>query len=216
MRIFPSIKCLENNLKRASLNGTMFVLLNQKFKEIEMTLVPIIYTSLIIFSSLLFFVIIISYIAYKTSSKNRRNLLLERIAMSKSETIAIQTPVSDAIRKMNDYHIQSVNVIKSNDQVRSDESKVINSKTIAIKKKSSLTEKERNNISRYNGKPSLRSTRLKIMNESKKFRTSINENELERNHTHEIMIESNVLNYYDNTPENDYVRMDTQLIRKAQ
>ena len=216
MRIFPSIKCLENNLKRASLNGTMFVLLNQKFKEIEMTLVPIIYTSLIIFSSLLFFVIIISYIAYKTSSKNRRNLLLERIAMSKSETIAIQTPVSDAKRKMNDYHIQSVTVIKSNDQVRSDESKVINSKTIAIKKKSSLTEKERNNISRYNGKPSLRSTRLEIMNESKKFRASINENEIERNHTHEIMIESNVLNYYDNTPENDYVRMDTQLIRKAQ
>lgn len=184
-----------------------------------MTLVPIIYTSLIIFSSLLFFVMLVSYLSFKARSRSRKNITLERIAMNNG---MMPKPIIVGSSNPNRFisKMQSFNDIKpklSNRPI-TDGRKVSKEKSISTQitnRKELLREKEENNFRRHNDKGSLRATRLEIMNDSNKFRNT-SEYDNEHAYHHEKMIEANLLSYYDDRSETDFVFMNASALRQAQ
>ncbi len=188
-----------------------------------MTLVPIIYTSLIIFSVLLFSVIIISYLSFKMRSRNRKNLPSERIGMTNN--LNISRPIALSGPKLNvnplPAHSHYNNRPKYNDQVIMNERKVRKnslSYTQSTNRKDSFNKNEESRPHRHNERTSLRATRLEIMNESNSFRKT-SELHSESNHQsyeRDKMVEANLFSYYDNNTESDFVLMDTTLLRQAQ
>lgn len=188
-----------------------------------MTLVPIIYTSLIIFSVLLFSVIIISYLSFKMRSRNRKNLPSDRIGMT--DNMNFSRPIALSGPKLNanplPVHSHYNNRPKYNDQVIMDERKVRKenlSNTQVTNRKDSFNKNEESRPHRHNERTSLRTTRLEIMNESNSFRKT---SELPRESNHQSyerdkMVEANLFSYYDNNTESNFVPMDTSLLRQAQ
>jgi len=157
-----------------------------------MSLVPIIYTSLLIFSALLLFVIIVSYISYKTKSRDNvpfhlknydplgNRLALQPVAANNYKIVRqaasqyvipiqsnINSPKSKGLQKADDNYLRAVQAMKQ--------------KTYKTKTYSETDEEEKNEIIRNKGshqltrsyKPNPFSNRLEIMNHSEKFKTSV-------------------------------------------
>lgn len=185
-----------------------------------MTLVPLIYTSLIIFSSLLFFVITVSYLSYKVKSRHRKNLPSERLAIPTS--VINSKPIMMNNMKLENDSLQvqatrfdELSKQKSSKQPIMNERKENRSYTQVTVRQDYFREKEKDFLSQDNEKTSLRAARLKIMNESNSFRktSEYNRNSSQQNYDRDKMVETNLFSYYDNSPASDFVLMDTSLFR---
>jgi len=193
---------------------------------IEMTLVPLIYTSLIIFSSLLFFVITVSYLSYKVKSRHRKKLPSERLAIPTSvinskpimmNNIRLENnpPQVQATRFDGLNRFEGLSKQKSGKQPIMNERKENRSYTQVTVRQDYFREKEKDLPFRDNEKTSLRATRLKIMNESNSFRktSEYDRNSSQQNYDRDKMVETNLFSYYDNSQASDFELMDTSLFR---
>lgn len=188
-----------------------------------MTLVPIIYTSLIIFASLLFTVIIISYLSFKVKTRNRKQPS-ERIGVVHEVIIPKQIVLNGPKLDVNPIPVHYSGSARANynDRIiakdrRERKENYSYTQITDRRDPSRIKGEERQSIQR-NERTSLRATRIEIMNESSSFRniSESNQESNHRNYNRDNIVEANLLNYYDNSTESDFVTMDTSLFRKAQ
>lgn len=196
-----------------------------------MSLVPIIYTSLLIFSAFLLFVIIISYISYKTKSgdripahlRNHIDPLGNRLVLSSmpvnnynvGKPISIQSslPVLSAIRSSNaaNAHYSYENYISS---VNSTQRRSSRSKTY-------LEEfQDKNNTRTYKRKSTKSasvSDRLEIMNNSERFKTQVRETDSGNIKAHHYTNHSdvNLFNFYSDRSDLDFVALSTPKVNRS-
>lgn len=188
-----------------------------------MTLVPIIYTSLLIFAALLFTVIIISYLTFKVRTRNGK-LPSERVAMVSEMVIPKQIVLNGPKLNVNPIPVSYSNNARQNYnnliivKDRRERKENHSSTQITSRRDSSKIKNEGRRSNRGDERTSLRATRLEIMNESKSFRNTAESHQPSTKDyvNRDNMVEANLFNYYDNNAESDFVTMDTSLLRKAQ
>lgn len=194
-----------------------------------MSLVPIIYTSLLIFSAFLLFVIIISYISYKAKSgdrlpahlRNHIDPLGNRILLSPmpvnnynvGRPISIQSslPVLSAIRTSNavnaqysyDNYISAVNSTQRKSSHRKTYREEFRDKSYTQTYKKQLTKSV--------------SDRLEIMNNSERFKTQVREsdsgNASARHYTSHGDV--NLFNFYSDKSDLDLVTLSTPKVNRS-
>lgn len=203
-----------------------------------MSLVPIIYTSLLIFSAFLLFVIIISYISYKTKSRDRvpsyvknydplgnrlsvqpqvvNNYKIERQAAHKY-VVPVQSdldsPKLAVIPKTDGYHFRTVQDMNQ----KSHEAQVYyetNVRAINEKRRGSQSSQLAKTL-----KPTPLLNRLEIMNQSEKFKTSVSEMEKsysvkkEKGYTNHGDV--NLFSYYSDRSDLDTAAFSIPQIQRA-
>jgi hypothetical protein len=159
-----------------------------------MTLVPIIYTSLLIFSAVLVFVILVSYISYKAKGGNKRTHLAT-VPISHQHSVHVQhAPI--IIRK--ERPIISGNVEPRNFSHQNNYSKQVGKKHIEDKK-----------ISQYpddgSSRRQLRQTRedrIAIMNNTVVQKAPVSERK-----TSIQLNDANLLNYYSDIPNSEFLTL---------
>lgn len=190
-----------------------------------MTLVPIIYTSLLIFSTFLLFAIIVSYISYRAKSRSKLPRSIEprpnhRLVLA-SNTIPINNYVKNSITKQmqtslpitinNNFSAKkhfTQSVGNSNTERQKSYSheyfKKINEQNKVAKTDKSSTVNQRSKTTQI-----IERRRLEIMNQNENFRT-IGER---RSYKEDLpkqgpnLAEMNVLNYYSDNNEYDMVTL---------
>ncbi|MHB8905562.1 MAG: hypothetical protein ACYC4T_02590 [Melioribacteraceae bacterium] len=147
-----------------------------------MTLLPIIYTSVLIFSAFMIFVISLSYIIYKAKSKDRVPVYLKHIdplenrfavqplrmnnSVIKQTSFSVSLPSQKKIlplspvkmKSRNDEYTQAVNVMNKEKYSRQ-RNEQVNQNENSIRKSS------------YKSKPI--SARIEVMNNSEKYKTKV-------------------------------------------
>ncbi len=148
----------------------------------KMTLLPIIYTSVLIFSAFMIFVISLSYIIYKAKSKDRVPVYLKHIdplenrfavqplrmnnSVIKQTSFSVSLPSQKKIlplspvkmKSRNDEYTQAVNVMNKEKYSRQ-RNEQVNQNENSIRKSS------------YKSKPI--SARIEVMNNSEKYKTKV-------------------------------------------
>jgi len=179
-----------------------------------MALVPIIYTSLLIFSSLLLFVIIVSYISYKAKDKNPpyiKSNVTEQYSEFKPANLNFNNlPAKPASIQ----YSQSINypvINPEEDQERGNFNKPIQNISRNDKTYASHSQPIRRNVKveaynkfqevkGMNQKPTFSRSRIKIMNDSGQFGTTPVETEFDNSHnsvsSENNLSEINLFNYY--------------------
>ncbi len=182
-----------------------------------MTLVPIIYTSLVIFFALLLFIITVSYLSFKMKSKNRKDLYLERLAVPDSMIISKPVMMNTVKLQNNPSPVQVINLSKqiSNRQPIVNDRKENRSYTQVTSRQDYVREKDEDLRRRHNERASLTATRLEIMNGSNKYRKILEYKE-EPYDRHGKIVDANLFNYYDNSTTDSFLHMDTSLLHKIQ
>ncbi len=174
-----------------------------------MTLVPVIYTSLLIFSAFLFIVISISYVSYKLKSKNTPS-----IASSYSNPQPMFVPVKSIIQnKRENIPAHSHISIKSIDQKEKErqlknreESKILRKEVAPLRERPIQLEIVNKHSDMGNNRDYNRSTkRIEIMNTTKMF--TKNGNSFNSSTTKKV---ANLNNY--NILDNYYDRNDSQFV----
>jgi hypothetical protein len=183
-----------------------------------MTLVPIIYTSLIIFASLFFFIILASYIAFRAKSGNtlKPNIDEPQFAYIPRPAFVHSVPVRKESIQVPTRIIPQSNVSRSTSiSYKAPETK-FNTKTISNRE---ITEsrREENIISRRSSEQKYRTRqteRIEIMNNSEKFRRT---SEFDNFHVQAggTISDSNLLNYYSDQANIDFTVMNASYLRKA-
>ena len=192
-----------------------------------MTLLPIIYTSVLIFSAFMLFVIFLSYIIYKAKSKDRvpvylRNfdplgnrlavqplLMNNNVIRQNSVTASIPSQKKviylDPVKMKNrqeDYN-QAVQVMQREKSFRQRNEQVIQNE---------------NSIRKTNYKSKPISTRIEVMNHSEKYKTKFINEESKRitapNHYTDHG-DVNLLTFYSDLSDLDFVSLSTPRANKA-
>jgi hypothetical protein len=198
-----------------------------------MTLVPIIYTSLLIFTALLFIVILFSYLSYK--AKSRGKLPKREVDFIRYSPVPVVQPVY--VKSNNQVHrqVQVQPVIQTakrpvqnkaqeqyqnpRDNSRNErresgsQGQYLNTQNIEDKNQRPRSLTENREKMRFQ-------TRIEIMNESEKFRnTKVRNNPpepaLKRASRSTGLSELNVLNYYSDVENTDLVSLNASHARQA-
>ncbi|MFA7229279.1 MAG: hypothetical protein WC061_09610 [Melioribacteraceae bacterium] len=200
-----------------------------------MTLLPIIYTSLLIFSALFTFVLIISYISYKTKTRNDLPPYLRNFD-PKGVRVAVQPAIYNNVNSANTQYprtnqvkIKKVspkaielersnhNYNKAIQEIRKRAGGVKTLPENLSDKKYRQTGRIENYQSNSKSKFGLSSERLMIMNNSERFQTSINNQtprkKAEKRYTDHSDV--NVLHFYSDAPDIDLVTLLTPQIKSA-
>lgn len=213
-------------------NGIAFVLISKKRKK-EMTLLPIIYTSLLIFSTFLLFVLSISYIAYKAKARGKLPRSLEPI-LNRRLALAVNTsPVNNYVRKPFVKQRQSNLPITINNNFSTkkhftqdvgtrrterhnlnpnEDFMRLNQPEKNYNTNKSSTVNPRNKTTQFTER-----RRLEIMNQNENFRTI----EERKSYKEDLpkqgpnLAEMNLLNYYSDNNEYEMVTLSASRISKA-
>jgi hypothetical protein len=190
----------------------------RKTKGTLMTLVPIIYTSLIIFASFLIFVVFASYIAFRARSGNKINRSMDEMQLGyipqqalmnheshRRESVPIQTRVNaqSYISQSNNITL-GVSAQKYND-VNIHEIKRTQQKEISRQKKSA----------KQNLRSNRQTDRIEIMNNSEKFKRTSEFDNFPTQVSGTIS-DSNLLTYYSDRSDIDFTVMNASYMQKVQ
>ena len=199
-------------------NGMSFENYLETQRKREMTLVPIIYTSLIIFATLLTSVIIFSYIAFRIKSGNkiRPNTIETNYAYTPRPVLA--NPASQFDRAIiqreakpfNTVYYQNNSLSKSRANTRYNNEKV-------VKPEHDKYVQNVNRSSNTQIKPVHKSDqrdRLEIMNNSERYRrtSEFDDTPVQSNGT---ISDSNLLNFYSDRSDQEFSVMNASYLRKA-
>jgi hypothetical protein len=185
-----------------------------------MTLLPIIYTSVLIFSAFMFFVIVLSYIIFKAKSKDRVPVYLKhfdplgnRLAAQPllmninqpSVTIPLQKKVihlnQTGIKNRRDDYNQAVQVMQ---------------KEKFSRQRSEQVPQYENSLRRTNYRAKPISTRIEVMNHSEKFRTNDEENKkMTATNRYTNHSDINLLAFYSDISDLDFVSLSAPRANKA-
>jgi hypothetical protein len=182
----------------------------------KMTLVPIIYTSLIIFVSFSTFIILASYVAFKARSGNQARPSIEEPSFAyipqpvkvnhapiRREPLKVQT------RTISPSYISQQNNLNYN-KTESRPNKVF----IQEIRRTQKEENFRPRKSAEQNRRSRQTDRIEIMNNSEKYkRTSEFDNFLPQ--ASGTISDSNLLNYYSDQADIDFTVMNANYLRKA-
>ena len=201
-----------------------------------MTLVPIIYTSLLILSAFLFFVVIVSYISYKAKSRDRvpahlkhlnpldRQLAIQPIATNNFSSAQaqiktehyihskIQTLNQIKVERGDDNYIKAVETMKrrgeENNRYQEDNVKEM---------RSIINRKENRPTKRIENLQQPVSNRLEIMNHSDKFKTQVKDFEYQNksNIRYSNHGDVNLFTFYSDRSDLDFVALSTPQINRA-
>lgn len=201
-----------------------------------MTLVPIIYTSLLILSAFLFFVVIVSYISYKTKSRDRvpahlrhlnpldsqlaiqpiatnnfRGVHLDQIKTAPYIQSKIQTPNQIKIERANDNYIKAVETMKR----RSEENNVYQEDNV-IEMRPGINRKGNHPAKRIEN-PQPVSNRLEIMNHSDRFKTRVLDSDYPKKSDirYSDHGDVNLFTFYSDRSDLDFVALSTPHINRA-
>lgn len=213
-------------------NGIAFVLISKKRKE-EMTLVPIIYTSLFIFFAFLLFVLIVSYISYKAKSRGKLPRSAEPIPNRRLALAGNTLPINNRVGKPIVKQIQSSRPITINNNFstkkhftqdvgtrRTEKHKLnpredfmrLNQHEKNYNTNKSLTVNPRNKTTQF-----IEGRRFEIMNQNENFRTI----EERKSYKEDLpkqgpnLAEMNLLNYYSDNNEFEMVTLSASRINRA-
>ncbi|GEM_PF-5020904 len=196
-----------------------------------MTLVPIIYTCLLIFSSFLLFVFIISYISYKAKAVVRSSHNVKPISKNQLTFAAYTIPINyrtvEPVVKQRQSNLPTTisnnlpakNHITQNIVTRNTERQNIDQGDYNIR--SSPAEKYyKNKRSVVNNSNTadrfIEQRRFESINETRNIKTTEERNNYEDFPKHESnLAEMNLLNYYSDNNEYDMVALSASRIRKA-
>ncbi len=197
-----------------------------------MTLVPIIYTSLLIFSSFLLLAIIVSYISYRAKARGKLPRSIEPIPTRRLVLATNTLPIDNYVRKPIAKQMQTGLPITINNNFSGKKhftQGVENSKTARQKlyphEYLTRINEQNKNLKANKTSPNQRNKttqiierrRLEIMNQNENFRT-IGEG---RNYREDLpklgpnLAEMNVLNYYSDNNEYDMVTLSASRVGKA-
>jgi len=196
---------------------------------ISMALVPIIYTSLLIFSSLLLFVIGVSYISFKTKDKYTGPVELKEIRQNsfavrpanvnfnnlsvKPATVQYRQSINYPVAKPEEDQIRvnfrkSLPSISQNDVVNDFQSQPIK-RNLKVEAYDKFQEAKR-----INQNPTFSRNRIEIMNNSAQFNTASLESGFENFHSSfrsgSNLSEKNLLNYYSDREDSDLIMLSAQ------
>lgn len=201
-----------------------------------MTLVPIIYTSLLILSASLFFVVIVSYISYKAKSRDRVpahlrhvNPLESQLAIQPSAAhnfrsaqrvqiktapyiqSKIQTPNQIKIEGGNDNYIKAVETMKR----RSEKNNMYQEDN--VKEMRSMINRKENHPAKRIENPQPVSNRLEIMNHSDRFKTRVQDFEYPKKSDirYSDHGDVNLFTFYSDISDLDFVALSTPQINRA-
>ena len=171
-----------------------------KVRNKTMTLVPIIYTSLLIFSAILIFVILVSYISFKTKSNLRKiNELRVPVGSQSMQIRPTAISVQHApiiIRKENPVVVRQT-------QVRADYSRSQSVNT--VNPNDYRQPQTRNSYPRPT--KLTREDRIVIMNDSNKLHIERTIPSLVEQRTFQRLPDLNVLNYYSDRSDSEFITL---------
>jgi len=198
-----------------------------------MTLVPIIYTSLLIFTTLLLLAIVVSYVSYRAKSRSKLPRSIEPIPNHRlvlaSNTLPINNYVRNSITKqmqtglpitINNNFSTKKHSIKGVENSKTDRQKLysheyfrrINEQDKDLKTNTASTSSQRNKTTQI-----IERRRLEIMNQNENFRTTgerrIYREDLPKQGPN--LAEMNVLNYYSDNNEYDMVTLSASRVGNA-
>lgn len=201
-----------------------------------MSLVPIIYTSLLIFSAFLLFVIIVSYISFKTKTRDRvpfhlknydplgNRLAVQPLAVN-NYNIVRHTAAQYVIPIQSNKHSQKLERLQKEEDNYLRSVQALKKKTYEAKIFSDTDKKGENEIGRNKEsyqltrsyKPIPLLNRLEIMNQSEKFKTSVREESYsikkEKSYTNHGDI--NLFSFYSDRSDLDSAAFSTPKINRA-
>ena len=193
----------------------------------KMTLLPIIYTSVLIFSAFMIFVISLSYIIYKAKSKDRVPVYLKHLdplgnrlavqPLSMNNSVIKQTSFSVSLpsqkkilplspvkmRSRNDEYTQAVNVMNKEKYSRQRDEQV---------------SQNENSIRKNSNRSKPISARIEVMNNSERYKTkvTIEENKkIKSPHSYTNHGDVNLLTFYSDKSDIDLVSLSTPRANKA-
>lgn len=180
-----------------------------------MTLLPIIYTSLMIFSAFLFFVIIVSYISFKLKGgrnqfRNSQQLAPVPIIAARPVRIVSSTPVLQKPVRPN-YNLNHNMIEKNiNTQIKSELRNDYNDYRAAEKRQSehaNYNVAKQNPLNR-NTKSASRATRIEIVNTSEKNNRPLTVDFPIRSiRSSQSLSDANILNYYSDRNDKGFVSL---------
>jgi len=213
-------------------NGIAFVLTSKKRKK-EMTLVPIIYTSLLIFSAFLLFVLIVSYISYKAKARSKLPRSVEPILYRRLAFPGNTLPINNRVGKPVVKQIQSSLPITINNNfstkkhftqdvgTRRAERNNLNPREDFMRlnqpEKNYNTNKSSTVNPRNKTTQFIERRRLEIMNQNENFRTI----EERKNYKEDLpkhgpnLAEMNLLKYYSDNNEFEMVTLSASRINRV-
>ncbi len=202
-----------------------------KFRANVMTLLPIIYTSLLIFTALFVFVVLVSYISYKTRTRNNLPPHHKHLDI-RGDMVAVRPgaysrnynskQLSNTVPRIISEHKTKISTTRMNNI---DMGKLSSNYNLAIDfmrhKEDSANEMERARSKKKSRRLDYRTTsindRLVIMNNTEKFRTpsqnEVYEEKPGRHYTNHS--ELNVLTYYSDRPEMDFAALAAPRVNRA-
>lgn len=188
-----------------------------------MTLVPIIYTSLIIFSAISFFVLVVSYISYKAKSRNnipsyKREAEFQRIKLAVQPVIQ-RNP---AIIRVQNYGTEKLKFQRDTAKHTDSDSESYNLSVQAMRRRANSTillkqsSSERHRNKEYNedaaeknprGNSNQNSQRLTIINNTERFKSSVPREAAKKETAQRLAGNSdiNVFNFYSDASDMDMV-----------
>jgi hypothetical protein len=194
-----------------------------------MTLVPIIYTSLLIFTALLAFVLFVSYISYKAKSRGKQPPYYQNLVKPAFVPQYRSNEIKLKVVKPLPVQIASPTFSNSNQtqkhiqrQMEKKYANSLNGNSNYVKKYKveNLNEaKTEGHYSRNSSKVSNHyNTRIEIMNDTEKFRTQQNgyrHNLSEQINNNRGLSEMNLLNYYSDSPDSNFMRLTAANVSQA-
>jgi len=198
-----------------------------------MTLVPIIYTSLLIFFALLLFVLFVSYISYKTKARGKVSRSVEPMPIRRLALAGNTLQINNSAGKIVARQMQTTQPITidnnfshkkhftQNVETRRTERHKINTREDFVR--SNQHDKNYNTNKSYTFNHGNKSTqfveprRLEIMNQNEKFRTMVER----KSYIEDLpkhgpnLAEMNLLNYYSDNNEFGMVTLSASRISKA-
>lgn len=196
-----------------------------------MSLLPIIYTSLLIFTALFVIVLFVSYISYKAKTRNEIPVYLKHMDLSGSMA-AVQPGVQNRNNTLKQYSNSVPRIItehktkirtspSNNNNARKSGSSYNVAVEVMRRKEEPVNEMEMARAKKNSRKSDYRKStindRLVIMNNTEKFRTTsgneVYEERPRRHHTSHN--ELNVLTYYSDKPDMDFTVLATPHVRSV-
>ncbi len=199
-------------------NGMSFEKYDETQRKREMTLVPIIYTSLIIFATLLTSVIIFSYIAFriKGGNKIRQNSIEENYAYIPKPVLANPAPTFNRAISQREVKPFKTEYYQSN-SLNTTCINPTHANVKAVARKSTKYVQNVNHQSMTQAKPVRipdQKDRLEIMNNSERYRRTSEFDDLPIQ-TNGSLSDSNLLNFYSDKADQEFSVMNANYLRKA-
>jgi len=192
----------------------------------DMTLVPIIYTSLLIFSTFLLFVISVSYISYKTKSYGKRKKIIGEapkpsfvmavqnptmhFANNRNVNLQVRTPLPISVNNNLTYKNRTPIKVEKRSLEKNNPVQQFQNKKINYERRYNNSRNNPNFISRNEQPKSNRKSRIEIVNKTQNFPNRFENPGLQKESLPQYgpnLAEMNLLNYYSDNSEINMVTL---------